>query len=287
MKTIYVDAIDSLVFTEDITVYPKGIIASDSLNFLEQAKANIKVGNVKQHFILSDWLNSENVIIKNVHQYLSFGESARRVIETQIYDIFFLWQFANKDAILDKLLFSETITVDVSKATNNKLIFTEQPICNVNRQVLLDQSLSFREGAIGYVVRRILPNLSQLYTIGSGVTFTYLNAVLTLPSPEFDNTDSVELTRINRKTRGGDLVVYRDNMWPLTETLLMRWDKLDKDQIRNLLSFLKLTLGRVIQIVDYNENTYFGIISKPEGTVAQKNSSLFSASLEFQLTYNW
>lgn len=106
---------------------------------------------------------------------------------------------------------------------------------------------------------------------------------LRLPSPEFDNSDKLDYARINRKTRGGDLIVFRDESWPKTEILSMKFTGMDQAKVRKLLDFIKLTLGQTIHLVDHNGTGWDGVIITPGGNVAQPGVKDFTAGFDIQV----
>ncbi len=113
-------------------------------------------------------------------------------------------------------------------------------------------------------------------------TFTYGSHTLVLRNPDFGNKDSVESRRINRKTRGGDLIVMRDPIWPTTEILDMTFSYLKEKQVNAIVEFLKMSLGQQIGLTDYEGRTWTGIIISPTEAITTQGQDNVQVTIQFQ-----
>jgi hypothetical protein len=117
------------------------------------------------------------------------------------------------------------------------------------------------------------------------VTFTFGPFVLQLINPDFGDRESLEIRRVSRKTRGGDLVVFRDPGWPKFATYQWKWSFLNQGDLSRLLYFVRQSLGQVITVVDYEGRTLTGcIITTPANEVSQEGREDYRAGLSFQVT---
>jgi hypothetical protein len=116
----------------------------------------------------------------------------------------------------------------------------------------------------------------------SNTTLSYGGASVTLRSPDFGNSLKLEPTRINRKNRGGDIIIAQDPNWPIVRILTMKFSFQNQDEVNRLLQFLEYSLGQIITLLDFEERTWTGIITTPSGKVSQPAREGFSAELEFQ-----
>lgn len=105
---------------------------------------------------------------------------------------------------------------------------------------------------------------------------------LILPSPDFENVEKLDFDRINRKTRGGDLIVFRDPTWSATTTLVYRFSYMTQTKVDSLLRFMRQTLGLTIALTDFEGFIWSGVILTPAGEVAQPGRQNFTAQFEFQ-----
>ncbi len=116
------------------------------------------------------------------------------------------------------------------------------------------------------------------------ITLTFGTFHVQLRNPDFGDRESVEVRRINRKTRGGDLIIYRDLAWPLYSTYTWKFSFLAQADLDRLLYFLKLSLGQVIVIIDYEGRTFNAIITTPTDEVSQEGVEEYHAGFSFQVT---
>jgi hypothetical protein len=109
-------------------------------------------------------------------------------------------------------------------------------------------------------------------------------------NPEFGNQDKYEQNRIYRRTRGGNLIQYRDPIWPTTETISYSFKYLTNNEAHGLLNFIDKTLGLMILLQDYDDQWWQGLIINPEKEISQDNKEdqtptcdtpRFSASFDF------
>lgn len=105
---------------------------------------------------------------------------------------------------------------------------------------------------------------------------------LTLPAPEFGNQEKFETLRINRKSRGGDLKIFRATYWPRTKVLSLSWNYLDRNKRNAILLFLRKNLGKQVVLYNYDNSIYTGVIRTPEGEFIENQSGLHTLKLEFE-----
>lgn len=129
------------------------------------------------------------------------------------------------------------------------------------------------------------------------VTFTFEDpeteqiTVLELRNPQMGNTDTFEFTRISRSSKGGDTIIFRDELWPVVEKLTLQFEIISKkkpgddtcefevDEIKN---FIRKTLGKEIAYTDQNEDDWIVLISNPNSAIQQKNRSTYTLNLELE-----
>ena len=107
--------------------------------------------------------------------------------------------------------------------------------------------------------------------------------VIQLRDPDFGDTDSIESRRIQRKNRCGDLITFRDSIWPKTETFTFEFSFLKRTDLLTLVEFVKEFLGQEITLTDYNGREYQGIITTPSEQLTQAGRENFTAKFSFQV----
>jgi hypothetical protein len=105
---------------------------------------------------------------------------------------------------------------------------------------------------------------------------------LVLRAPQFGNREGVQTTRINRETRNGTLIIYRDPLWPEFFQLTVEFGGLSETQGRGLLTFIESNLGLEIGIQDHEGHYWTGFITNPDEAVIQDGRERFSASLQIE-----
>jgi hypothetical protein len=116
------------------------------------------------------------------------------------------------------------------------------------------------------------------------ITLSLGSLSVSLRNPDFGDKDSLEIRRINRKTRGGDLVMYRDPIWPRYETITWKFSFLKQTDLYNLLYFLRQTIGQKITIVDFEGRTRVNcIITTPAEEVSQDGRQDYKAGFTFEV----
>lgn len=94
-----------------------------------------------------------------------------------------------------------------------------------------------------------------------------------LRNPKFGNKIAYTPNRINRKSRGGKMIVFRDNDWPTFTLLTMEFEMLNATQIAAFKSFLQSTLGLVVGLTDHDGGIWNGIITTPDTPITQLSGS--------------
>jgi len=116
------------------------------------------------------------------------------------------------------------------------------------------------------------------------LTYPYTTPILTLelPSPEFGDTDTLEARRINRRSRGNTLHIFRDENWPLARRLNFTFLNLSETQKKDLLSFIEVSVGDEIGLLDYEGTQLKVIITTPAATAQQPGVISNSITLQFE-----
>lgn len=101
-------------------------------------------------------------------------------------------------------------------------------------------------------------------------------------NPTFGNTDGLAFQRINGRTRGGDLILFRDAEWPKTETLGLTFDFPDEPDYRRFLNFIRASFGIEITYRDHENRTWTGFIQNPDVEGTQTGPATFQVQIVFE-----
>lgn len=107
---------------------------------------------------------------------------------------------------------------------------------------------------------------------------------VTLRNPETDNTRRSAFDRVVRETRGGNLIVYRDDSWNTVQTLLFTIVAMKRSMITDLQTFFLNTLGEQIRLVDWLGEEWDGIVTRPDEIFTEDREGYWTFAFEFEGT---
>jgi len=93
--------------------------------------------------------------------------------------------------------------------------------------------------------------------------------MIMLPVPLMSDREEMQYTRIQRKTRGGVLKVFRDDDWMKIRTFRFKFEGLSDALVEDFFEFLAATLGLKIRLLDHEGREWDGYIVNPQGEAAQ------------------
>lgn len=74
---------------------------------------------------------------------------------------------------------------------------------------------------------------------------------ITIKSPKYGNSDTLDYRRVNDQTVGGRLIIYRDPNWTAKELLDFEIENLTQAEVSNLQQFLIRNLGKTLTLTDH------------------------------------
>lgn len=114
------------------------------------------------------------------------------------------------------------------------------------------------------------------------VRFTYQGVNYDFRRPIIGNTDELSFQRVNRRTRGGDLVLFRDPDWPKTEVLSLTFDFDTDAEAHRLLNFIKASIGTNMTYRDHENRVWSGVIQNPDAEIVQIGRFSFRLTVLFE-----
>jgi hypothetical protein len=249
-------------------------------------------------------LSVKKRISLRVKNYLSFSQSALQGPSASATNHLHLGQnirVVEYEKVTSYLRFQQAALCYTVEAAENTLNLTQElvvdgeiprtasNILNLKSVVsyitinFCDYSPGIGEGNFTYVPPSIIaPTLTRRET--TVLTWPYQSPILTvtLRNPEFDNVEQFEFRRINRRTRGGTLDLYRDESWPKVKRLIMSFTYLNEEQRVSLFNFLIRSLGTEIGLLDFESRQWRGILLTPTSAISQPKRFGHNFSLEFE-----
>lgn len=92
--------------------------------------------------------------------------------------------------------------------------------------------------------------------------------IILLNRPLFGNGHELQTARINRTSRRGDRIIFRDASWPQYEVFKFQFTALNAAHREAMFAFLRVSLGKEIRLVDYEGRTWDGVITDPNAALA-------------------
>lgn len=156
----------------------------------------------------------------------------------------------------------------------------------VVRNFVVEQTIAFESVGSAFLRNDPLfvsvPFTPLMMAMAGTVKFVLGSLELVLPRPEPDNTLRLDFTRVNRRTRGGDLVVYADNAWPKTKTQNFTFTFYKENKAEEIKAFLKASLGKPVEYHAHDGVIWSGFIMTPASEISHDTRMLKSVNLEFQ-----
>lgn len=103
----------------------------------------------------------------------------------------------------------------------------------------------------------------------TNVSWTYGSFSFTVRAPDFENNEMMEFSRVSRRSRGGDLIIYRDPMWPESISIELPFSLLSETDKNNFIQLFYSSLGQMVTYVDHFGLTWQGIILNPQEPIIQ------------------
>lgn len=114
------------------------------------------------------------------------------------------------------------------------------------------------------------------------VTFTHEGKDFLFRRPRLGNKDDISFQRVNRKTRGGDLILFRDEQWPKTEVLDLTFDFDTDVEGHRLLQFIRATTGTNVYYRDHENRLWYGVIQNPDTELVAQGRFTFAVQILFE-----
>lgn len=206
---------------------------------------------------------------------LAFGESV-------VYELI---QSKTNQAVSDALAVSQVIGGDSVRLGGEEATVTDIVAINLSLSRSLTDNLGIQDFVSYFIAspRWVNPSITIPVNAGSLKLIASDSTTVTLRKPDFGDSDSYDVFRVSRYSRGHDIQVYQDPMWPKTEVLSFKFSYLDPDIVNSLLDFLKATAGDLVTLKDHFGRTWTGYIITPAGDVVQEKRTTQTAAFKFQV----
>ena len=276
-----------LILDHEVETNIKALSVEHRLTFNESTGRNLFAYEASSRLHLQQAASVSKTLGLSVSQSLNFTISSAkpRVWFEEVNQLLFIWGEADNSippGVYQTLELDQDVVVVKSKGLKHTLTFTDAATFTVSKSLTVSQTLSFSNQATVHKPNKYFTTLPDV-PLPSPVTF-FLDGVVNeeFKAPILGNGNDLSFLRVNRRTRGGDLIVFRDSDWPKTETLNLTFDfTLEADAIR-LMQVIRKTSGRFMYYTDHEGVEWYGVIQNPETQVIQQGRNSYQIQVVFE-----
>lgn len=294
---------DSLAFTE--TIHLKGYEwVDDSIIFIDSTTGYGSIYKSLSHTI---YFNDR---IRAVQRYVTVTDAIDLTdiipsyFSVELSDtLYFISTISRRDSLSDSIIFNQTIIVGKYRGFPVENLDLEQTI-DVHgtwRRSIMDdfninQAFTFYYNA-DCIEKEYHPFIGETGSLSSelplihndSTSFTLKYPALggevesvTIRAPELSNVDRVSISRLNRETRGGNLVIFTDDDWPKINELQVSFIGLTAIESLALQNFIIKYNGKDILLTDWEGRDWIGIVTTPDLAIINDGRDNWSASFSFE-----
>lgn len=106
---------------------------------------------------------------------------------------------------------------------------------------------------------------------------------LTLDNPKFGDSYTINFKRINRETRGNDLILRGETGWLPTELMRWEWEYLKEDMKHLLKAFVARNIGVPVETTDHYGVSRTVIFLRPDTEFSQIGVDNRTTILDMQI----
>lgn len=288
--------------------YPAGfhvIQVGNTLNFLGLATGTTPSGS--SELTIAQSVSLTKHITLSASNFLSFQQQSGQPKNLATSNLLVMSQVGVKVLPNDVVqTFTISQSVLVVRGTVNTLTLSQSVVVNQVKLFNVQQTLSLIHGTVG-----IIDSNWQYVAVAEPALITdYDPSTLAIPPVpdfplptiligggnalsfdivEYGDSDKIEHTRVSRRTIGEELIIFRDPVWPKTETLKFKLVDISASQGKALLNFIEETVAQQIKLSDYLGVRWIGVIINPETALVQTGrdqgcSGRYEIEIEFQGT---
>ena len=285
MPTIYRQTItDTLTFTGTPTHNQHIITLKDSFAFSQMDNDVVLDYTIIDRVAYNQYARWSLSTSRTIKQGFAFRDGTRRSKIGDVYQNFTFTQTVIPDKrwvqLSHDLTFTEQVFGRRVKTGFNRLRFVETLNYALQRNPALVDTLNFDGSASIY--RDGTSTLASNQLASTFVTFVCGNLSARLRPPEFGNSDSLTMRRVQRESRGKDLIIYRDPQWSYSEVFELQFTYILADDAARFKQFVQATFGQPVQFTDHESQVWLGLILNEDFNIetAGRFNNTFSVKFE-------
>lgn len=278
-------ATQTFTVSQSVTCVSTNQSKSQSLNLVQSVSLNKRLNESLTHFLP---ISSEGRRVKehSVSNLFSISSNAYRTLPQSVAnELFFSQTVSNVRGCTNALALEQTLVLNISKIQS-----LSQTLNLGNYTVaLIDGNWQFTGVYTPVDVLSYDPSQLQTPPVANHkVQLISDTEVLEYDIVDYGDQDTIEHTRISRRTRNEELIIFRDPVWPKTETLKFKLTDLSDTQGKQTLAFLAKNLAATVRLTDWIGVRWSGVIVNPETQLVQSirdqecGSGRYDIEIEFQ-----
>ena len=287
------DVYDYIPFIDGNRSNPIGLSITDKLELLDSNQSNQHQPVIQQYISLVQTISYNYGIVQksisdeihfrdrpergkyeSVQHYINFNERFIKPHDLHVTQSITLTQHLNYPGRIHTDFLNLQKTIVLHKVKKLDVI---QTLTLINSPEVIKEYYNF----LGIPPTSITPN-SQV-TFSCSNPSTGLTKRITIKSPDFEDTDELHFQKVQRNTRNGDLIIYRDPIWPVYEVFNLHFSYLRDSDINQLLDFLQFSLGLDVTYIDFEGQNWIGVSTTPIGEIVTPGRFNNKANLVFEV----
>lgn len=276
--------IDVLTFDESFKPNIKVLACGDTLFFEESMGSNLPSPTMTDEVIFAESMSVAKVYNRAMTDTITFSEvMLPRVLVVSFGDVLGFSEVMQVEDIpymTDRLDFTESWDISVAKPLKDDLVFTEVMEYSQTRNFPMADSLNILEYMTVTLAHCPCPTVAEQ---PHQVTFAVGSDAVVLPMPKFGNSNTVLFRRLNRVTRGNELIVAGVPGWNPDRLQRYEWDYLTQAQADAIFNFMKRYHGIPVTVTGVYSEIKTVILLKPDAELSQIGRDNRTLILDMQI----
>jgi len=283
---------ETLTITDSVTaIWPYREVVGTVLNFVDHTPTTFKE-IVNESLTFTDGVGT--AYPQDLESVLNFDEYLSRLhygayTTFQVEDSVLVAKFAG--AVVTTLDFDETVGLDgifVRSVTTDSGLghsltyYIETPCSDKQYAIFIGETTvaAPTPPSASLPLSQGLPDNVRFmlsYPVTGGNSDT-----VTLRAPNFGNIDRASMDRVNRETRGGNLVIFADPDWPKIQHVSVTFSGLTQAEVIDLQQFIADYLGEEVRITDWEGREWSAVITTPNDPATNDGQDNWNVGFEFE-----
>lgn len=284
----------------------------DYVDFEDVADTDQKIGTLGDVVQLSDDISSHRFLesssdlirwqeLMSYNAVLHDSMSESLVLTDEIYHCkgvaddfiqFFDSFFGNYHTLQDSLVLVETMDGSAGQGILDTLLFSEVMIGNSVVHRGFSDTITFNGNISGIKynyhqpISPLPPPPPPPPPPANNVTFTSLFGLappVTFPAPKFGDSRTTNFKRINKTSRGDDIIISGEDNWHPTFLHKLEWEYLSERNLDKLRAFMKAHVGIPVSVHSHYGETWKVIFLRPDVEFSQVGRENRTVTLDMQI----